>query len=184
MSEQHVGLLDRVFALLIAFFLPGLAALAGIATVNQTAKGWFAGAQANPSIVGYLFVLLAALGLSMVISAVRWYVFERFKWLPGCPLVPPAPAFDLPKRKEFEAQYVDIRHQHYYYYLHHANSAVAVIVAAIAWLSGHAATVPAWVSVAVGAGAVVLAAMLGAAGCDAIERHDQRLRDLLGEKSP
>lgn len=182
-EQQHVGLLDRVFSLLIAFILPGVAALAGIATVNETVKGWFAGAQANPSFVGYLFVLLAALGLGMIISGVRWFVFERIDWFPTCPIVPAAPAFDLSKRKEFEEQFRDISHQHYYYYLHHANSSVAVVVAAAAWLYGHVLSSPAWMSIAISAGAIALAVMLGSAGCNAITRHDQHMRDLLGEKN-
>ena len=178
MSEHAVTVLDRGFALTIAFLLPGLVLLAGTATVNPTVATWFTGAQTGPTIVGFLFVVLAALAMSMVITAIRWSIFEC-AWLPGCPLIPPAPDVDLSQRKDVEAQYVDYRHQHYYYYLAHANTAVAVPLAVVAWLAVNVVTAPWWLSVSIVACTAIVSGVLGAAACDAINRYDQRLRRLL-----
>ena len=45
---DHVSLFDRLFSATIAFLLPGLAVLAGAATVTPVIAGWFGAASANP----------------------------------------------------------------------------------------------------------------------------------------
>lgn len=180
MSEQAVSLLDRGYALIIAFLLPGLIALAGIATINPTVAKWFTGAQEDPSFVGLLFVLLAALALNLLISAVRWYVFEELSVLPRCPLVAPAPRFNMAKRTSCEAQYLDLRHQHYYYYLAHANTAVALVIAVGAWLFSQRAAVGVWPRLAAISLTLVAIVMMATAACNAIKRYDERTLSLLG----
>src|SRR5689334_16381866 len=101
MSDSPVTLLDRGFSLVIAFLLPGLVLLAGIATVNPVVFAWFQGAQNGPTLVGLLFVLLGALALNIVITAVRWVLFER-RLLGVGPIVPEAPELDESQRRDCE----------------------------------------------------------------------------------
>jgi len=180
MSEQSATLLDRSFALIIAFVLPGLIALFGIATVNPTVLAWFTGAAAGPTLVGLFFVLFAALALSLVISALRWYLFEQLAWLPGCPIVKAPPRFNQAKRVTCEAQFIDIRHQHYYYYLAHSHTALAIPIAVMAWMSGHWMTTPKPTAVMVVVLTVLGTVILARAACNAIVRHDERTLSLLG----
>jgi len=171
---------DRLFAVIIAFLLPGLVALFGIATGDQTVRTWFQGAQSGPTIAGFIFVLFAALALNLVITAVRWFLFEHLKFkLLGCPWVPAAPNWDEEKRRERDALYVDIRHQHYYHYLASANMAVAIPFAVLAWKIG-SVPAPSWttfiVVVLVGVGTSMV---LGLAACDALRRFDRKVTKLL-----
>jgi hypothetical protein len=186
MSDHAVPVIDRGFALLIAFLLPGLVALFGIATVNPTVLGWFQGAQSGPQLVGFLFVLMAALALNIVIHALRWFVFEKVRIAAlGCPWVKPNPPLDLRNRKDLEAQYIDNRHQFYYHYLAYGNSAVAIPIAVTAWKFGsHAPEPPMGLFLSVCGGAAVLTAVLGLAACEAICRYMDRQTSLLGLRTP
>lgn len=184
MSERSVSLFDRGFSVALAFLLPGLITLFGLATVNPTVQTWFQGAQNGPTLVGFLFVLAAALALNLVITALRWFVFEQLPgpWL-GCPWVkPPAASINLAERRLHDAVYVDLRHQFYYHYLAYANTAVAIPLAVMAWKFGSAPE-PAWSTfLLVVAYASVATLVLGAAGCNAVRRFDERLEQTFGVK--
>ena len=129
MSES-VTLLDRGFSLTIAFLLLGLITLLGAAIVVPTVQTWFIGAQTGPTLVGLLFVLLAALALNLVITAVRWFLFEFIHWPFVGSIIPTAPSFDQKNRKDLEVQFIDLRHQFYYHYLAYSNAAVAILLGA------------------------------------------------------
>lgn len=180
MSEPSASLLDRAFAITMAFLLPGLITLFGLATVNPTVQSWFAGAQNGPTFVGFLFVLSAALALNLVITALRWFIFENLRWPRlGCPWVAAAPSLPLARRKELEPQYLDLRHQHYYHYLAYANAAVAIPLAVLTWLVG-AERFPSVLAIAgVLVAAVTATVVLGMAACDAVRMYDKRRLELL-----
>ena len=180
MSEQSVTLLDRGFSLLIAFLLPGLIALFGVATVDTTVRAWFSGAQTGPTFVGLLFVLLAALALNLVITAVRWFLFEYISWPFVGSIIPVSPSFDQKKRKGLEVQYIDLRHQFYYHYLAYANAAVALLLGAAAWWFLAAETPALNTTLAVFGVALVTSVILTLAARDAIDRYDKRTESLIG----
>ncbi len=184
MSEQSVTLLDRGFSLIIAFLLPGLIALFGVATVDTTVRAWFSGAQTGPAFVGLLFVLLAAFALNLVITAVRWFLFEYISWpFVGCSIIPASPAFDQKNRKDHEAQFIDLRHQFYYHYLAYANTAVALLLGAAAWRFLAAETPALNTTLAVFGVALVTSVILTLAARDAIHRYDERTKSLIGLES-
>lgn len=178
--DIQVSLFDRVFAVTIAFLLPGLAVLVGAATVNPVIVAWFGGASTNPSLVGFLFVALAALAIGLVVTSLRWFAFERIAWPLVGMLVKPSAPIDESKRREHYAEYEDLRFQHYYHYLASANMAVAVPIAVCIWL-GWSDPFPAVGRVAiVVAFATVGIVILTEAAREAIARYcDRRLR-LLG----
>lgn len=181
MSDTSVTLFDRVFAVATAFLLPGLIALFGIATISPAVQAWFQGAQNGPTFVGLLFVLFAALALNLVITALRWFVFERWSWPKSrCPFVKP-PTFRTSERIRNNAVYVDLRHQHYYHYLAYTNTAVAIVIAAAVWMYGASDPAPTQgLRLLVGALAPCAAWILSAAGLDALCRFDERLSLLRG----
>jgi hypothetical protein len=55
--------LERTFGLVIAFLLPGFVCLAGASRFSLTIASWMSLAlTSDPSIVGFLYVLLASIG--------------------------------------------------------------------------------------------------------------------------
>ena len=172
--------LSRGFSLTIAFLLPGLISLFGVATVEPTVQTWFRGAQSGPTLAGLLFVLLAALAMNVVVTAVRWFFFE-FISMPGFgSIIPVSPTFDQKKRKRLEAQYIDLRHQFYYHYLAYANSSVAILLAVIAWRFIGDVAPPHTVTMAVFVVATITSIILTLAARDAIKRYDKQTESLIG----
>ena len=180
MSE--VTLLDRGFSLTIAFLLPGLITLFGAATVDPTVQTWFGVAQTGPTFVGLLFVLFAALALNLVITAVRWFLFEYISW-PFGSIIPAAPAFDQKKRKDLKVQFIDLRHQFYYHYLAYSNAAVAILLGALAWRLLGAEAPALNTTLAVFGIALVTSVILALAAREAIVRYDERTKSLIGLES-
>lgn len=177
--DVHVSLFDRVFAVTIAFLLPGLAPIAAAAPGSQTVANWFGAASQSPTIGGLLFVVLAALASGMALTALRWMLFEELSIF-GCRLVQPGTPVNEAARKDHLAVYDDLRYQHYYFYLASANMAVAVPVALIVWLltAVHRPSVTT-LALVMGLGAIAMY-VLAAAGCNAIRRYDDRRHRLLG----
>lgn len=187
-AQQQVTLFDRAFATVIAFVLPGLAVLAGVATVTPVVAGWFSTAATSTAFVGFLFVLLAGTAIGLAVSSVRWWVFENTRW-PWCtdPFVAPATPINEEKRREHHAAYEDMRYQHYYHYLAAANMAVAVPIGVGTWIVGHAtswyatpATFPFFTLCVLVMATTFLCIVLGQAACDAISRYDTRRCRLMG----
>ena len=132
---EWVLLFNRAFATTIAFVLPGLAVLVGAATVTPVIGAWFGAASVSPSAVGFLFVLLAALSLGMIVTSVRWWIFECARLGPYRLIAPNPTPIDERKRNDCAAAYEDIRFSHYYHYLASANMSVAIPIAVLIWYS-------------------------------------------------
>lgn len=177
MEADTSSLLDRVFAITIAWLAPGLVPLFAAATVNATVRTWFEGAQNGPTLAGLLFVVLGALSIGFVVTAIRYCVYEHLRVGGRC-LVGAPPALDESKRREHAAEYNDLRLQHYYHYLAYANLSVALPLAAVIWKAGTAET---WtISITVAAVAAVCTYALATAACDAVRKYDDRRVRLLG----
>lgn len=176
--DLHVSIFDRVFATTIAFVLPGLAVLVGAATVTPTVATWFGAASTSPTLVGFLFVLLAAIALGMVVTSVRWWIFERAR-VGSVRLVPHEDApIDERARTAHAAEYEDLRFAHYYHYLAGANMAVAIPLALLIWIGG--ARPPVGTVLLVGGIALPVVLALGAAGRDALARYVTKRLRLVG----
>lgn len=192
MADHTPALFDRVFAVTIAFLLPGLIVLFGIATVYAPVATWFEGAQNGPTITGFVFVLMAALALNVIVTCLRWTLFEKLacRWTrPASPdgarrtrttWVPPAPPYDESRRYEKREVLSEIKLDFYYHYLAYANAAVALPTAVVIWQFG---TPMIWqIRLGVGIGTLLVIAALGAAACDAIQRYDRSASEVLGMK--
>ena len=78
--------LERNFGLVIAFLLPGFVCLAGAARFSPTIAGWMSLAPtSDPTVVGFLYVLLASIGAGLVASAVRWAIIDTVHHRTGLP---------------------------------------------------------------------------------------------------
>ncbi len=71
--------LDRHFGLLIAYILPGFVCLAGASRFSPMLSTWMAVAKSgDPSVGGFLYVIVGSLAAGLVVNAVRWTVLD---WL-------------------------------------------------------------------------------------------------------
>lgn len=185
MNDHSSSLFDRSFGVTIAFLTPGLVALFSVATVSDTVRTWFQGAQNGPTFAGLFFVVLGALALGFVVTSVRFFIYEFIRW-PWCGcLVGPAPQLNESKRKEHAAEYQDLRLQHYYHYLASTNLSIAIPVGVAIWKAGTPSadlTSTLFGTVIVIAGFATIA--LGAAGCSAVRRYNDKRVRLLGVLAP
>ena len=83
-------------------------------------------------------------------------------------------------RKGLEAQFIDLRHQFYYHYLAYANSAVAILLAVIAWRFIGDVDHSHRVTIAVFAVAAIAIIILTLAARSAIQRYDEQTKNLIG----
>ena len=79
MQQDQLG---KSFGLIIGFLIPGMVGLYGVSLHVETIEGWFSVASTaqSSSVGGFLFVLVASIGVGVFISNVRWLVLERWIW--------------------------------------------------------------------------------------------------------
>ena len=114
--------LERNFGLVIAFLLPGFVCLAGASRFSPTIAGWMSLAPtSDPTVVGFLYVVLASLGAGLVASAARWALIDTLHHRTGLP--PPHLDFSLlqPNLDAFQMA-VEHNYRHFQFY---ANMVVA-----------------------------------------------------------
>jgi hypothetical protein len=74
------------FGLIIAYLLPGLTALAGIALFSPTVRLWLGSPPTeSPTVGGFLYVTLASLGVGLVVSTLRWAIVDTIHHRTGLP---------------------------------------------------------------------------------------------------
>ena len=73
MQNQLVGSFGRT----IAFVIPGMIALYALAFFVPSLHAWF-GLTQQPTIAGFLFVVLGSIGLGVFVSGIRWRALD---WL-------------------------------------------------------------------------------------------------------
>lgn len=111
------------FGPLISYLLPGTVALVGIASFSDTLQNWLAaGPQSEPTIGGFLYLTLAAFGVGMTVSAVRWIVIDSIHGWMGIK----APALDFGKLGKNVEAFSLLIESHYRHYQFHANMVIAV----------------------------------------------------------
>ena len=113
----------RNFGLVISYLLPGLVALWGVSYFSPTLQTWLGSRPSDsPTVAGFLYVTLAALGAGMTVSTIRWMVLDTIHHFTGIR----RPDFDYARLEEnIHAFDLLVRH-HYDYYKFNANSLVAV----------------------------------------------------------
>ena len=118
------------FGVLIAFLLPGLVTLLGIAPYSATVRSWFGTpATAAPTVGGFLYVTLAAIGLGMTTSVIRWLVLD---WLHHHTGIRP-PEWDFSGLQDNLDGFMALVENHYRYYQFYGNMLVAQVITAIGY---------------------------------------------------
>ena len=160
---------------MIAYVIPGLVALCGVAMHFPAVRGWMV-ASSEPSVGGFLYVMLASVALGMTASAVRWAVIDSLHHLTGLR----RPTWDDSKLTG-NLSAVDYLVECYYrYYQFYGNSFVAVLFAYVAWrFSVHGAVIS---SVWFDAGVVFIEGVYLAGSRDALRKYYQGTSMLLGTK--
>jgi len=170
-------LFSKSFDHLLAFVLPGLVFLWGCSYFDPHGLGaWLSTASAaDTSLGGFFFIVLAALGIGVFLSGVRWLLLE---YLLG--VFPPPPRFDDARRADEGAReaYADARHNHFYYHLFYANMACALPVPFVGWLWSNSLAWTQWLPVT--AVFVVAEVVLFLSASHAITRFKAKAESILG----
>jgi hypothetical protein len=113
------------FGLLIAYLLPGYAALWGLQPFVPGLDGWLGALpSAAPTVGGFLHSTVAAVAAGMTVSTIRWLAIDSVHHATG--LRPPA--WDFSRLRESAAAF-DLVVEHYYrYYQFHANTLVSLLL--------------------------------------------------------
>jgi len=167
--------IDRYFGLAISYLMPGMVALFGLSYRLPELRSWFGlVAEHDTTFAGFLFVMVASIGVGLMLSAARAFVLEELTTL-----AKPRTG-DWSKRQAVEAQYQALICSHYDYYKCYGNTAVAVVIFAVCylWTTAAVLTVWDWLAAVVPLGIVV--ALLLWAAINAIHRFEDKRGDLLG----
>jgi hypothetical protein len=129
---------DKNFGLIIAFLLPGFLLLwfVALSDNDKSEIGPWLKSFSDPSVSGFLYVILASLALGLIISAVRWAMVDHLLgWcfrLCGKPL----PEIDFSKLRDPDkfAAFQGVNENHYRYYQYYSNTLVAIVVGGLIYL--------------------------------------------------
>jgi hypothetical protein len=86
----------------------------------------------GPNLGGFLYVVLASVGLGMTASAVRWAVLDSLHTLTGLK----RPNLDESKLEQHLSAFDYLVEKHFRYYQFYGNSIVALLTAYAAWRVG------------------------------------------------
>ena len=78
MQQDQLG---KSFGLIIAFLIPGMVGLYAVSIYVPVIREWFGIAvDQSTTIGGFLFVIVASIGMGVFISGMRWFVLEHLIW--------------------------------------------------------------------------------------------------------
>jgi hypothetical protein len=177
-------LLAENFGLLIAYVVPGLAALWACALWDVKIGAWMAQAGTlDTTIGGFLILTVAALGAGMLVQALRFALFElllpksshALRWWPYLT----APSYEHRQRRdpEVRAALREITDQHYRYYQCHGGLSVALVAVLVAWCVREE-NVSFGAKAAMAALCLVCLAALFLAAMDALRRTRERMTEI------
>lgn len=126
------------FGYLIAFLLPGFIILAGVSAVSDTVARWVgASGPEAPTIGGFLYGTLAAVGAGLFASTIRWLIVDTLHHHTGIP----APTWNYRKLQANAAAFEILKQDHYRFFQMYGNSLVALPVP---WISLHVRFAAGW----------------------------------------
>jgi hypothetical protein len=118
------------FGILIAYLLPGLVTLVGIAPYCETVRSWLGTpSTAAPTVGGFLYVTLAAVALGMTVSVIRWLILD---WAHHHTGIQP-PTWDFAVLQTNLGGFLALVENHYRYYQFYGNMFVALGIVAIGY---------------------------------------------------
>jgi len=119
------------FGYIIAFLLPGFITLAGLSQVSPTVAKWLGASGPNaPTIGGFLYGTLAAIGAGILASTVRWLLIDTLHHRTG--ISPPEWNYAVLQRNT--AAFEVLKQDHYRFYQCYGNSMSALLVP---WITLH-----------------------------------------------
>jgi len=180
-EERHARELAEKFPKFIAFLIPGFLSLWGLSRYVGDVRQWLGTASsASTSVGGFLFVVLASLGLGVFVSGVRYFLFDKFLLRWGVPKQVSDEEEAARTDALTQAVYEDLRDQFYRYYQFYANTAVALVFALVLWwFGGGLAALPGSKRAAVLSGAVVALVFLYFSARDSITKFRNKKATLL-----
>ena len=163
------------FGRTIAFIIPGMGALAGVSLLVPELQAWF-GVTQPPTVGGFLFVMVASIGLGVFVSGLRWLLLDRW-------LMPPL-KLDQSRRSEIgiEAAYRSVIVNHYQFYQCYANASVALVLFFVALILTQQPGLWRGASMLVVVVAIIAALLLFAN--DASTKYAEKAKQILGSATP
>lgn len=167
---------ERSFGLLIAYVLPGFVCLVGASRFSQTIAGWMSiSPSSDPTVGGFLYVVVGSLCAGLVANAVRWALIDSLHHRTG--VTPPRVDFSR-LQDNLEAFQLAVEHNYRYYQFHGSMALAAAFYSAADQFSRGR-----W-SLATLAAFVFLEAVLLATSRDNLKRYYERIRQVLGVAKP
>lgn len=115
MSVKEISVAN--FGILVAYLLPGFTVLWGVAYFSDAVRTWLGSTESCPPTVGgFLYITLAAVGAGMTVSTVRWIVLDTLHAWSGLP----HPSWDFSRLQDKVAGYDVLVKIHYHFYQFHA----------------------------------------------------------------
>jgi hypothetical protein len=124
----------ETFGVSIAFIAPGVVVIWGIAQHSDTVRQWFgSAAEAEVSVGGFLFVLLASLAMGVFVQGIRWALINPLVHLTGVE----KKNLDHSEWRDAEklAAFTRTVEDFYRYYQFYSNMIVATLIAYALWLN-------------------------------------------------
>jgi len=161
----------RNFGLLIAYVLPGVVGLGGVARYSETVRSWFGvPPESAPTVGGFLYVTLGSIAAGMVLSILRWLLLDSLHHRTGIP----RPNWDFSRLQPNLAAFYAVVDNHYRYYQCYGNMLMAVLIVGVTQAVSDTRSPIPWSFLVVAAGLLYLAS------ADALDKYYSRTRALLG----
>ena len=172
--------LGQSFGLVIAFLIPGMIGVYAASFHVALISAWFGTAASQTTNVGgFLFAILASIGMGVFISGLRWLVLERWmRW-------EPEQAVNAAARRDdnTELVYQNLVYQFYDFYLFYANTLFALVILYVAWFADAPRTFSMGTLTRTGL-LVVACAILYVSAKDSLRRFEGRRKTVLGLVQP
>lgn len=127
MAQQEPSLSN--FGLVIAYLVPGFAALLGAASFSGTIRSWMASVPPNaPTVGGFLYLTIGSIAAGLTVSTLRWAVVDTLHHRTGVP----APKLDFARLGQNTAAFSVLVESHYRYYQFYGNMLVSIAVILVA----------------------------------------------------
>jgi hypothetical protein len=126
------------FGLLIAYILPGFAALWGCSYLNPSVGQWMlVSGGTSPTVAGFLYSTVASLATGLTVSTVRWLVIDPLHHATGIR----QPNRDYAKLDTRVGAYELLTDYHYKFYQFYSNMLVSLCWVYGTWRATHSTNV-------------------------------------------
>lgn len=169
-------LLGKNVGMVFAYVLPGFLLLCAAGQYSSTIGFWvLAPGGQGPTMAGFLYMILASMGVGMVASAVRWFILDTIHHHTGVKRV----TWDDSKLSMHLSAFEYIVESHYRYYQFYGNMLVILPLVYAALRFSPTATFPLgeWSDI----GVTVLCLVLFAGSRDALQKYYGRSSSVIGQ---